>query len=59
MDAIECKWNPADLDPTAMTVFRHYYPNGANLVVAPLAGASFSRRFGTIETTVLSPAELR
>ncbi|MEK7443658.1 MAG: ATP-binding protein [candidate division NC10 bacterium] len=59
VDAIECKWNPADFDPTAMTVFRRYYPNGANLVVAPLAGASFSRRFGALETTVLSPAELQ
>jgi uncharacterized protein len=28
VDTIECKWNPADFDPTALKIFRSRYPRG-------------------------------
>jgi hypothetical protein len=58
VDAIECKWNPSDFDPSALRVFRSYYPNGENYLVSPLSGAAYLRRFGHLTVKVCDPSKL-
>ena len=31
-DAIECKWNPSDFDPSGLRMFRSYYPNKGRIM---------------------------
>ncbi|MBN2508498.1 MAG: ATP-binding protein [Verrucomicrobia bacterium] len=52
VDVIECKWNPAGFDPTALALFRSYYPKGRNWLVTPLEGTAYRKRFGNLEVTV-------
>jgi uncharacterized protein len=35
VDALECKWSPAALDPRALRAFRDAYPHGRNYLVIP------------------------
>jgi hypothetical protein len=35
IDAIECKWNPSAFDPSALKIFRSWYPKGRNFLVSP------------------------
>jgi uncharacterized protein len=53
--AIECKWNPAAFDASALKVFRSHYPKGRNFVVSPLNGPAYAKRFGKIEVRMCSP----
>lgn len=55
VDAIECKWNPTDFDPSTLRLFRSYYPHGCNYVVSPVT-SSYQRRNGNLEFTVCNPA---
>src|SRR3989338_8362609 len=56
VDAIECKWNPADFDPAALKVFRAYYPKGENYLVSPLAGESYLKSFGKLTIKICNPS---
>lgn len=56
VDAIECKWNPSDFDPSALKVFRSYYPKGKNYIVSPVAGESYLRNFGKLTVRICSPS---
>lgn len=58
VDAIECKWNPADFDPVPLRTFRVLHPRGANYLVSPLPGERYRRRFGELEVTVCDPRGL-
>ncbi len=58
VDAIECKWNPDAFDPSALRVFRGYYPNGKNFLVTPSAMMPHKRRRGGLEIIVCTPSEL-
>lgn len=58
VDAIECKWDPAAFDSSALQVFRGYYPKGRNFLVTPSADLAYTRRFGKLEVRVCTPAEL-
>jgi predicted AAA+ superfamily ATPase len=55
VDVIECKWNPAAFDASALGVFRSYYPEGRNYLVTPLDAPAYARRFGKLEVTVCAP----
>jgi hypothetical protein len=59
VDAIECKWNPAAFDSTALTLFRSYYPHGRNYLVTPSGDPAYQKRYGDLEVTVCTPTELR
>ncbi|MDR3671475.1 MAG: ATP-binding protein [Holophaga sp.] len=52
VDAIECKWDPAALDPRGLKVFREQYPAGRNFLVTPSGLPAHVRRFGTLEVRV-------
>ncbi len=43
--ALECKWQAASLDPSALLTFRHAYPQGENYVVAPDVGRPYTRTY--------------
>ena len=58
VDAIECKWNPADFDASALKVFRSYYPKGENYIVSPMMGESYLKSFGKITVRVCNPSAL-
>jgi hypothetical protein len=52
VDVIECKWNPAAFDASALGVFRSYYPKGHNYLVTPMKGPAYVKRFGEVEVTL-------
>ena len=56
VDVIECKWNPADFDPSALKVFRSYYPKGENYIVSPLTGEGYLKNFGKLAVRISSPS---
>lgn len=58
IDTIECKWNPSDFDPSALKVFRSYYPKGKNYVVSPLMGESYLKNFEDLTVKICNPSEL-
>jgi hypothetical protein len=59
VDVVECKWDPAAFDPSALRVFRGSYPNGRNYLVSPSGDPAYMRRFGTLDVRVCTPTELR
>lgn len=56
VDAIECKWNPSDFDPSALKVFRSYYPMGKNYIISPLGGESYLKNFGKLTVKICDPS---
>ncbi len=56
VDAIECKWNPSDFDPSALKVFRSYYPKGENYIVSPATGEGYLKNFGKLAVKICSPS---
>jgi hypothetical protein len=58
IDVIERKWNAAEFDPSALKVFRSYYPQGKNNLVVPSAPQVYAKSFSEHEITVCSPAHL-
>lgn len=56
VDTIECKWNPSDFDPSALKVFRSYYPKGENYIVSPLVGESYLKSFGKFTVRICDPS---
>jgi predicted AAA+ superfamily ATPase len=59
VDAIECKWDPAQFHPQAMKLFRSYYPRGNNYLLSPLTIKGFSKRVGSLNVYVCNPAGWR
>ena len=59
VDAIECKWNPRDLDPTAFRAFRELHPRGRNYLVVPGDAPVHALRFAGVEVTVCGPGGIR
>lgn len=58
VDAIECKWEPAHFDATALRVFRTAHPRGRNFVISPAATESYQKRYGDLLVTVGPPEAL-
>jgi len=59
VDIIECKWNPKNLDPAAMKVFRSYYPAGNNYLISPISTPGYAKRIAGLEMYVCNPDGLR
>ena len=59
VDAIECKWDPAAFDGSALHLFRGYYPKGDNYLVTPSGDPAYDKRYGSLEMRVCTPSELR
>jgi len=58
VDVIECKWDPSAFDPSALRVFRDAYQKGRNYLVTPSGDPAYTRRVGTLDVRVCTPAEL-
>ncbi len=56
--AVESKWNPGDFDPSALGVFRSYYPKGKNYLVCPLTGEFYLKRFGSLTVKICNPSQI-
>ncbi|MBI2754432.1 MAG: ATP-binding protein [Betaproteobacteria bacterium] len=59
VDAIECKWDPAAFDSSALQVFRGFYPKGRNYLVTPSGDPPHMRRYGQLEVRICTPSGLR
>jgi predicted AAA+ superfamily ATPase len=59
VDVIECKWNPAEMDPSAVKTFRRFYPRGNNYLVCPMSGQGYSMRVGGMGFFVCNPSGWR
>ncbi|OIO39251.1 MAG: hypothetical protein AUJ72_01095 [Candidatus Omnitrophica bacterium CG1_02_46_14] len=57
--AVECKWNPSDFDPSALKVFRSYYPKGENYLVTPSPGQAYFKRFGSLTVKICDPSKIQ
>ncbi len=55
VDTVECKWSPSDFDPSALRVFRTYYPKGRNYLVCPLTSPSYCKNFGPLSVKICDP----
>jgi hypothetical protein len=58
VDAIECKWDPAALDPAGLKTFRSWYPKGTNYCVCPLSVPAYEKRFGALSVKICDPKHL-
>jgi hypothetical protein len=56
---IECKWDPAAFDASALHVFRASYPKGRNFLITPAGEPHYRRRYGKLEVLICTPSELR
>jgi hypothetical protein len=56
--AVECQWSSGDFDPGGVQAFRRAYPDGPTFVVCPNARRSFTRRYGDLSVTFVSPRDL-
>jgi predicted AAA+ superfamily ATPase len=55
VDAIECKWDPAELDGRSLAAFRARHPSGANYLITPQVTPAWTRRVGGLEIRVGNP----
>lgn len=56
VDAIECKWDPAQFDPAGLKAFRSFYPKGENYLVCPLSVPAYLKRHDSLTMNVCDPA---
>jgi predicted AAA+ superfamily ATPase len=59
VDVVECKWDPAAFDPSALAVFRRHYPRGRNYLVTPSGDPARTRRFADLEVRVCTPSDIQ
>lgn len=55
VDALECKWDPAEFDAAALKAFRNYYPNGKNYLLSPVSVPGYLKLIGGLEVFVIPP----
>lgn len=55
VDAIECKWDPRDVDAASLKAFRSSYPQGKNYVMSPLTVPGYDKRISGLEIRVCNP----
>lgn len=58
IDAIECKWRADSFETRGLHAFRANYPNGRNIVAAPIEGPSYVRKLDGLEVSFVSPSDL-
>jgi predicted AAA+ superfamily ATPase len=54
VDAVECKINPDDFNPSNLTVFRSLYPEGRNFVLSHNVRTPYQRRYGGLQVNFIS-----
>ena len=59
IDAIECKWDPAQFDPSSLKVFRSYYPRGNNYLMSPVTVDGYPKKVTGIDLYVCNPTGWR
>ncbi len=59
VDAIECKWDPTQLDPTGLRAFRTWYPKGENYLVCPSTVPAYVKRLDAMTINVCDPTGIR
>lgn len=55
VQAIECKWDPAAFDASALAAFRRAYPKGVNYLVTPSGDPPYTRRYGALSVRFCTP----
>jgi uncharacterized protein len=55
VDAIECKWNQEQFDPTSLKLFRALYPQGNNYLICPLSEPGYIKNIAGINIYVCNP----
>jgi predicted AAA+ superfamily ATPase len=55
---IECKWTSADFDPSNIKIFRGFYPEGLNFVVASDITRSYSRSYDDVTVRFVNIEDL-
>ena len=55
VDAVECKWSPAQFDPSPLKVFRKYYPKRANYLICPLSVPGYVKKADDLDVYVCHP----
>jgi hypothetical protein len=58
VDAIECKWDPGTFDPSALQLFRTWYPKGRNYLVTPSGKPAYNKLYSGMEVRICTPFEL-
>jgi predicted AAA+ superfamily ATPase len=56
--ALECKWQAASFDPSALLAFRRGYPQGENYVVAPDIDRAYTRTYTGVRVRFVSLDDL-
>lgn len=55
IDAIECKWDPMQFDPTAIKLFRSYYPHGNNYLISPMSIPGYLKKVSGLDIYICNP----
>ncbi len=55
VDAMECKWEPAQFSPAAFKEFRSIYPRGNNYLLCPLGTRGYSKKISGLEIFICNP----
>jgi predicted AAA+ superfamily ATPase len=56
---IECKWKGNLFNPKNLKIFRNYYPEGKNIVIASDIKEPYKRKFGEIEVNFMNINHIR
>jgi hypothetical protein len=56
VDALECKWDPSEFDPTGLKAFRERYPRGTNYLISPLSVPAYPKQAGGLELLTCEPS---
>jgi len=56
VDALECKWDRAESEPTGLKAFRAQYSQGDNYLVCPLSGPAYPIQAGGMKVQVCDPS---
>jgi len=56
--AIECKWSASQFDAAHLKIFRRYYPEGLNFVVAKDIDYSFKKQMGDLSINFVNIVDL-
>jgi hypothetical protein len=55
VDAIECKWDPQQLEPASLKAFRAHYAKGTNYLVSPRASSAYWKQISGLKIFVCNP----
>lgn len=59
VDAIECKWDPAEFEARSLVAFRERHPGGSNYLITPSLDRPYAMRAAGLEVMVGPPSAIR